>query len=261
MQPEENLDLANGLHLRVLVRDDAGLLVEATSDEQHPALWGPRPAGPYSLRDAQAALSAWDPAAGGQFSIGILRGRRLLGAVGLMPDRPGSAELAYWVRPGQRGRGIAAQAVRATTPWAHRSLGIPRIWLEINPGNEPSLRVARRAGYRFEQRLPRHCRDWADEDADKDSWHDCLIWAHEWSEELREPEECPHQMRGRGMETGRAAARGGRPRRPLRGGPQHRHQGAAPPGRRRPSRDRAQLGHLPREKLATGNEARVSAHI
>ena len=107
---------------------------------------GSSSAGPYSLRDAQAALSAWDPAAGGQFSIGILRGRQLLGAVGLMPDRPGSAELAYWVRPGQRGRGIAAQAVRATTPWAHRSLGIPRIWLEINPGNEPSLRVAQRAG-------------------------------------------------------------------------------------------------------------------
>ena len=178
MQPEENLDLANGLHLRVLVRGDAGLLVEATSEEQDPALWGPRPAGPYSLRDAQAALSAWDPAAGGQFSIGILHGRQLLGAVGLMPDRPGSAELAYWVRPGQRGRGIAAQAVRATTRWAHRSLGFPRIWLEINPGNEPSLRVARRAGYRFEQRLPRHCRDWAYEDAEHDSWHDCLIWTH-----------------------------------------------------------------------------------
>ena len=67
MQPEENLDLVNGLHLHVLVRDDAALLVEATSEEQAPALWGPRPAGPYSLHDAQAALSAWDPAAEGQF--------------------------------------------------------------------------------------------------------------------------------------------------------------------------------------------------
>ena len=103
MQPEESLDLGHGLHMRVLVTDDAALLAEATSEEQDPALWGPRPAGPYSLRDAQAALSAWDRAAGGQFSIGILRGRQLVGAVGLMPDRPGSAELAYWVRPGQRG--------------------------------------------------------------------------------------------------------------------------------------------------------------
>jgi RimJ/RimL family protein N-acetyltransferase len=53
-----------------------------------------------------------------------------------------------------------------------------RIWLEIAPGNEPSLRLARRTGYRFEQRIPRHCRDWACEDAARDSWHDCLIWVH-----------------------------------------------------------------------------------
>jgi RimJ/RimL family protein N-acetyltransferase len=173
------LDLDGGLHLRVLATGDAALLVEATSGESARSLWGPRPAGPYLLRDGQAALSAWDPASGGQFSVGILDGRRLLGAVGLMPDRPGSVELAYWVRPEQRGQGIASRAVQATTRWAHRSLAVDRIWLEIRPGNEPSLRLARRAGYRFEQRLPRHCRDFLREDADHDSWHDCLIWAHE----------------------------------------------------------------------------------
>ncbi len=90
---------------------------------------------------------------------------RLLCAVGLMPDEPGSAELAYWTRPEERGRGLAAQAVAAVTRWAHDSLAIPRIWLEINSANEPSLRLARRAGYRFEQRLPGHCRNWSDEDA------------------------------------------------------------------------------------------------
>ena len=35
-----------------------------------------------------------------------------------------------------------------------------------------------RAGYRFEQLIAQHCRDWACEDAERDSWHDCLIWAH-----------------------------------------------------------------------------------
>ena len=175
---EPDLDLGHGLYLRALVTDDAALLVEATSRESAPSLWGPRPAGPYSLRDARAALAAWDPAAAGQFSIGILDGQRLLGAVGLMPDRPGSVELAYWMRPEQRGRGIASRAVQATTLWTHRSLAIGRIWLEIRPGNEPSLRLARRAGYHFEGRLPRHCREWACEDAEHDSWHDCLIWAH-----------------------------------------------------------------------------------
>lgn len=166
------------MHLRALEIDDAPSLVEATSSESAPALWGPRPAGPYSLDDAQAALLEWDPAAGGQFSIGILRDDQLLGAVGLMPDRSGSVELAYWVRPEQRGRSIASRAVRATTVWAHRRLAVPRIWLEIHPSNEPSLRVAQRAGYHFEERLSLHCREWSSEDPEHDSWHDCLIWAH-----------------------------------------------------------------------------------
>src|SRR5215469_13561851 len=156
MRPDLTVDLGDGLQLRALVLDDAALLAESTSGETAASLWGPRPAGPYSLPDARAALMAWDPASAGQFSLGILDGQRLVGAVGLMPDQPGSAELAYWIRPEQRGRGIASRAVQAVTLWAHRSLAIPRIWLEIDPGNEPSLRVAQRAGYRFEQRLPRH---------------------------------------------------------------------------------------------------------
>jgi hypothetical protein len=57
MQPEENLDLASGLHLRVLVRDDAGLLVEAAHEEQGPALWGPRPAGPEECPHQMPHLS------------------------------------------------------------------------------------------------------------------------------------------------------------------------------------------------------------
>ena len=173
-----DLDLGEDLRMRVLVQDDAALLVEATSGEGAASLWGPRPAGPYSLGDAHAALAAWDPVAGGQFSVGVMRFRRLIGAVGLMPHGPGSIELAYWMRPEERGRGIAMRAVRATTQWVHRTLATPRIWLEIDPGNEPSLRLAQHVGYHFEQRLSQHCRDWRSDDDGQDSWHDCLIWAH-----------------------------------------------------------------------------------
>jgi RimJ/RimL family protein N-acetyltransferase len=73
---------------------------------------------------------------------------------------------------------VESRAVVAATLWAHRGLAARRIWLEIEPGNEPSLRVAQRAGYRFEQRISQHCRDGACEDAAGDSWHDCLIWVH-----------------------------------------------------------------------------------
>jgi RimJ/RimL family protein N-acetyltransferase len=170
--------LGDELQARVLAAEDAPLIVEATSGETARSLWAGCPAGPYSLADAQRALAQWDPAQGGQFSVGIFRAGVLAGAIGLMPDGPASVELAYWTVPEQRGRGLASRAVSAVTEWAHEALGVSRVWLEINPGNEPSLRLAERVGYRSEQRLPRHCRDWADGDPVLDSWHDCLIWVH-----------------------------------------------------------------------------------
>jgi RimJ/RimL family protein N-acetyltransferase len=173
-----DLKLDDGdLGLRTLDADDAALLVEATSAEPGRSLWGHHP-GPYSARDASAALADWDPAMAGQFSLGIMQGGRLLGAVGLMPERPGSIELAYWLRPEERGRGFASRAVLAATLWAHSELAVPRVWLEIHPGNGPSLRLAQRVGYQFEQRIPRHCRAWTHDDAERDTWHDCLIWIH-----------------------------------------------------------------------------------
>ena len=111
------------LCLRTLLREDAELLVEATRREQAPALWGPRPGGPYSLDDARTALQQWDPAQGKQASYGVLRAERLVAAVGLMLDSPHSAELAYWVRPEERRRGIGLHRVRAVTAWGHRDGG------------------------------------------------------------------------------------------------------------------------------------------
>src|SRR5215212_7504920 len=79
------LDLGD-LRLRTLFQDDAELLVEATRHERAPALWAPRPAGPYSLDDARTALRQWDPARRERASYGVLRADRL-GA----PGRPGAA--------------------------------------------------------------------------------------------------------------------------------------------------------------------------
>jgi RimJ/RimL family protein N-acetyltransferase len=136
MEPLVELDLGD-LRLRALTvaDDDAALLVQATRAESASALWGPRPAGPYSLEAARSALRAWDPRHGRQVSFGVLDGPRLVAALGLMPDGPHSAELAYWVRPEDRRRGIALRSVQALTSWAHTTAGFPRIWLEIDPAN------------------------------------------------------------------------------------------------------------------------------
>ena len=171
------LDLGD-LRLRTLFQDDAELLVEATRQEQAPALWAPKPTGPYSLDDARTALQQWDPARGERTSYGVMRAGRLVAALGIMLDSPQSAEVAYWVRPEERRRGIGLRSVHALTAWAHRDAGLARLWLEIEPGNTASLELARRAGYQLERRLARHCRSWLAEDPDRDHWHDCLIFAH-----------------------------------------------------------------------------------
>ncbi|MFA1549874.1 GNAT family N-acetyltransferase [Actinomadura chokoriensis] len=171
------IDLGHGLRLRTLTTHDVALVVEATSTETARALWGPH-LGPYTSRDARAALSAWDPAAESQASYGILKHDRLLGALGLMIDGPRSAELAYWVRPESRRQGLALRGITALTRWTHDELGIDRVWLEIEPANTPSLGLAGRAGYRFEQRIPNHCRAWTSPDPGHDTWHDCMIWEH-----------------------------------------------------------------------------------
>jgi RimJ/RimL family protein N-acetyltransferase len=168
----------DGLRLRELTVLDAPLVVEATNAETSRALWGARPVGQYSLPEAQEALESWDVERERQISYGVIEGGRLVAALGLMLDSSESAELAYWVRPESRRRGVALLALRTLTDWVHENAGMPRLWLEINPDNLASLRLAERAGYELEERLPKHCRSWVSDDPTADEWHDCLIWVH-----------------------------------------------------------------------------------
>jgi RimJ/RimL family protein N-acetyltransferase len=170
-----DLDLGSGLRLRTLGSGDVDLIVAGTATETAPALWGPRPRGPYSADDAANALGEW---AGSQSSYGLIRDSALVGALGLMRDGPGSAELAYWVRPENRRQGLALRGIVAITEWAHRDGGLPRVWVEINPDNTASRRLAERAAFLFEQRAKDHCRTWSTDDPATDSRHDCLIFGH-----------------------------------------------------------------------------------
>ena len=170
--------------LRTLTIGDAALVVEATRAETRSALWGPRPAGPYSLAQATDALGKWRLGVDRQISYGVVENGRLLGAVGLMVDAGSdgarrSAELAYWVRPERRREGIALSAVRTITEWGTQHVGLTRLWLEIDPGNLASQGLAPKAGYRFTERLPAHCRLWISDDRALDRWHDCLIWTYD----------------------------------------------------------------------------------
>ena len=59
-------------------------------------------------------------------------------------------EIAYVIAPAARGRGIAPTAVRLLSEWAFATLGLARLQVSIAPENASSIRVAEKAGYRYE---------------------------------------------------------------------------------------------------------------
>lgn len=87
-----------------------------------------------------------------------------------MITEPEVAEVAYWLKRGARGRGVASRVLRRLAAWAFQELGIARLWLEADPGNTASQRVAEKAGFVREGLLRSHCvRDGAR--------HDCVLFS------------------------------------------------------------------------------------
>ena len=72
--------------------------------------------------------------------------------------------------PTARGRGVATRACVAATAWAHE-LGVNRIQLQHSTRNEPSRRVALKAGY-VEEGVRRGANLHAD------GWHDMRLYSH-----------------------------------------------------------------------------------
>jgi RimJ/RimL family protein N-acetyltransferase len=71
------------------------------------------------------------------------------------------AEVSYFLRASARGRGLATRAVLLVNGWAFGELGIERIELRVHPENEPSCRVAERAGF-MREGIERASRAWPD---------------------------------------------------------------------------------------------------
>lgn len=57
------------------------------------------------------------------------------------------ATIAYSVFPAHRGKGVAPRAVRLMTEWAFGDVGLAELWLEIDPQNVASVRVAEKCGF------------------------------------------------------------------------------------------------------------------
>lgn len=80
--------------------------------------------------------------------IGFIGFHTLPGAEYLNHYAPGSVEFGYTVFPDYRGQGYASEAAQALMDWANREHNVTRFVVSISPSNEPSLRLAKKFGFR-----------------------------------------------------------------------------------------------------------------
>ncbi|MFE9428046.1 GNAT family N-acetyltransferase [Kitasatospora sp. NPDC006697] len=83
----------------------------------------------------------------------------LVGTQALSHRGPGRAEIGYWATAGARGRGLTLEAVREVCRWGFAERGLRRIDWTAYVGNEPSHRLAVKAGFTVEGVL----RSWAEQ--------------------------------------------------------------------------------------------------
>lgn len=95
-------------------------------------------------------IAAWTSERSSSWAIVDVSNEQVLGRTALHTQlEDGTAEIAYWVLPGARRRGVAARAAIAATAWGH-AFGFHRIELEHSIHNQASCEVAKRAGFLVE---------------------------------------------------------------------------------------------------------------
>ncbi|GAA2321412.1 hypothetical protein GCM10010234_79060 [Streptomyces hawaiiensis] len=95
-------------------------------------------------------------------------GHQVLGEV-LLNRATGS--IGYIVGTAHRGQRLAARALRAMTEYAHTTIALQRVILEIEPDNHPSIAVAQSAGFHLADSAPETV-------TDKGRTYELLTWEH-----------------------------------------------------------------------------------
>jgi RimJ/RimL family protein N-acetyltransferase len=142
------------IRLRLQAEEDVGAMVASLDDPEIHRFTTVREG--YDAVDARAWLDEGVQGMAAGVSLPLLavdaESGALLGGVGGRRHHSDSERwtLGYLVYPEARGRGVAARAVRLLATYLFEELGAARIEVNIEPGNEASLRSAAAAGFQRE---------------------------------------------------------------------------------------------------------------
>jgi len=138
--------------LRAWEESDAAAIAAACDDPEI-ARWLDMIPSPYTVDDARIYIeqtkSGRAEGRTSPFAITDAETGAVLGAVDVHWIDPEQkvAEIGYWAASQARGRGVVTRAVRLLAGWVLGELGFERLQLRADTLNEPSCRVAERAGF------------------------------------------------------------------------------------------------------------------
>jgi RimJ/RimL family protein N-acetyltransferase len=167
--PDPPISLA-AFRLRPWATTDVPALVAAWRDpEMH--RWMPEETNPFEAEEARVFVheAATHLSEGKSIALAIANGvtDQAVGSVTLHAWGPRHWNIGYWVAPEQRQHGLATEAVTRLSRWAFEAnRQLERLSLYTMPGNEPSQKVAERAGFRREGLLRR----WGEVNGEQLDW-------------------------------------------------------------------------------------------
>lgn len=106
------------------------------------------------------ARQEWEAGRNRTLSILDVRGA-YLGSVNLGPLKENAMEVAYWILPDARRKGIATEAVCAVLNWARESFPGVKLWAKTRIDNVASQKVLSKCGFRERARSDFAYFDWA----------------------------------------------------------------------------------------------------
>jgi len=106
---------------------------------------------PQAWRRMAALVGHWTLRGFGYWALEEKESGELVGSCGLwLPEGWPELEVGYWLLPAGQGKGYATEAAARAREHAYGPLGATTLVSYIDPGNEPSKRVAQRLGARVE---------------------------------------------------------------------------------------------------------------